>query len=329
MASQVGLQVGDQLLDVCGLNLRACGKERAALVLHQVGNTITMKVQYNPLDYQSIGSLDDDDDDDEEESSEEDIGCGQVRSLRSSIKKAPRPEGSPTPRNSPKGARQLLDEFLPLSSAHSTLTRHQINQAVNQLEDGTVEQRSRSPGFEPRIVMPVMKKPGDLGVRLVGGNRFGIFIHSVEIDSAAYQVGLRSADQILEYNRVDLRKATAEQAAYELAKPVEKVMILVQYNPESYNLIKDQPGDSFFVRAMFTRFPDCSNPHQLTFSKDDILYVDNTMYKNVHGHWSAWIVDSDGNRGQWGIIPSKFKVEEEMLMKGGSAAPGKFFKKNY
>ena len=44
---------------------------------------------------------------------------------------------------------------------------------------------------------------------------------------------MRSADQILEYNGVDLRQATAEQAAYELAKPAEKVYILVQYNPES------------------------------------------------------------------------------------------------
>ena len=32
------------------------------------------------------------------------------------------------------------------------------------------------------------------------------------------------------------------------------------------------------------------------------------MYNGVPGHWSAWIVDSDGNRGQWGIIPSKYKV---------------------
>ena len=44
------------------------------------------------------------------------------------------------------------------------------------------------------------------------------------------------------------------------------------------------------------------------FLQDDILYVDNTMYNGVPGHWSAWIVNSDGNRGQWGIIPSKYKV---------------------
>merc|ERR1712051_34966 len=77
------------------------------------------------------------------------------------------------------------------------------------------------------------KKSGDPGVRLVGGNAVGIFIHSVDPDSAAYHASLRGADQILEYNGIDLRQATAEQAAYELAKPAEKVTLLVQYNPES------------------------------------------------------------------------------------------------
>ena len=68
---------------------------------------------------------------------------------------------------------------------------------------------------------------------MVGGNAVGIFIHSVDADSAAYHASLRGADQILEYNGIDLRQATAEQAAYELAKPAEKVTLLVQYNPES------------------------------------------------------------------------------------------------
>ena len=53
-------------------------------------------------------------------------------------------------------------------------------------------------------------------LRLVGGNAVGIFIHSVDPDSAAYHASLRGADQILEYNGIDLRQATAEQAAYEL-----------------------------------------------------------------------------------------------------------------
>ena len=40
----------------------------------------------------------------------------------------------------------------------------------------------------------------------------------------------RTGDQILEYNGTDLREATAEEAAFELAKPLDKVNILVQFN---------------------------------------------------------------------------------------------------
>ena len=86
-----------------------------------------------------------------------------------------------------------------------------------------------------------------------------------------------------------------------------------------YNMIKDQPGDSYFVRAMFSRCLPTYHGHdgspQLAFKKDDILYIDNTMYNGVPGNWSAWIVDVEGKRGQWGIIPSKYKVDEELLMK--------------
>lgn len=39
----------------------------------------------------------------------------------------------------------------------------------------------------------------------------------------------RTGDRILEYNRTDLREATAEEAAYELAKPADKVEVLAQY----------------------------------------------------------------------------------------------------
>ena len=85
--------------------------------------------------------------------------------------------------------KQAAQPQAPLSShppsAHSTLTRHQINQVVNQLSgihhlnpsqgagDSTRSSMSgkrslqNATKYEPRIVMPVMKKSGDLGVRLV------------------------------------------------------------------------------------------------------------------------------------------------------------------
>jgi len=45
-----------------------------------------------------------------------------------------------------------------------------------------------------------------------------------------YMIFCRTGDQILEYNRTDLRNATAEEAAYELAKPADKVTVVAQYS---------------------------------------------------------------------------------------------------
>lgn len=48
LACQVGLRVGDQLLEVCGINMRSATYDLAASVLRQCGNSITMLVQYSP-----------------------------------------------------------------------------------------------------------------------------------------------------------------------------------------------------------------------------------------------------------------------------------------
>ena len=273
LAAQVGLQVGDQLLDVAGINLRGVNKEQAARVLNILGKSTSIKirVQFNPEEFH--GSLEgvaaspsEEEGDDEEEELSDDDDDPSSSSRLPSIRRAPahlspgtaaapgaaspQRSGSPTPRNSPKlggrggkrgsgfetSAASTLRGLPP--SAQSTLTRPHINQILPALKANraALQEPPRapaSPPYEPRLVYPTMKKSGDLGVRLVGGNAVGIFIHSVEIDSAAFQVSLRCADQILEYNNVDLRRATAEQAAYELAKPAEKVSILIQYNPDS------------------------------------------------------------------------------------------------
>lgn len=82
----------------------------------------------------------------------------------------------------------------------------------------------------PRYVCIETKKCSNLGISLVGGNAVGIFVHSVQVDSRAYNAGLRTGDQILECRGADLRQATAEEAAYELAKPADKVTILALFN---------------------------------------------------------------------------------------------------
>lgn len=94
--------------------------------------------------------------------------------------------------------------------------------------------------------------------------------------------------------------------------------ILVQYNPDLYSEIKDVAGDSYYIRAMFDRpVADLSNSdnfsQQLYFSKDDLLWVDNTIYNGVPGNWSAWILDKDGSKIKWGLIPSKYKVKANQI----------------
>jgi hypothetical protein len=118
-----------------------------------------------------------------------------------------------------------------------------------------------------------------------------------------------------------------------LAKPADTITLVAQYNMDSklwcgvgvialystidlsegFKEIQDQhTGDSFFIRAAFDR-PSVDG--SLAFRKDDILFVDNTMFNGVPGLWRAWLVDQEGQKVKCGVIPSKYKVEEELLMK--------------
>lgn len=49
------------------------------------------------------------------------------------------------------------------------------------------------------------------------------------------------------------------------------------------------------------------NESELQFAKDDVLYVDNTMFRGVSGLWRAWKLDEYGHRLVCGIIPSQIK----------------------
>ncbi|KAK0179355.1 hypothetical protein PV327_005113 [Microctonus hyperodae] len=379
LASQVGLQIGDQLLEVCGINMRSATYELAAHVLRQCGNSITMLVQYSPDKYNELE------------------GSGSSSSSEAGGDDGGSRSGSPTPCNSPEAPRKITLEthdsseperdkpnnnsLMPptrdrevrssasmevrgtqereremrqsasldinirkpelrnsatlesmrnsltidsLRNAGNTLTRAQINQAVTTLQrqnatvrSPTQEDQSRKspPTIEPRYLFIETRKCSNLGISLVGGNGVGIFVHTVQPECLAEEAGLRTGDRILEYNGVDLRQATAEQAALELARPADKVTLVAQYMPDRYHEVKDKPGDSFYVKAMFDRIGEVGDSLQLRFNKDDILYVDNTMFNGTPGHWRAWLIDQTGRRGLCGIIPSKFKIEEELLLR--------------
>ncbi|XP_060859281.1 disks large homolog 5-like [Metopolophium dirhodum] len=54
VAYKVGIQVGDQLLEVCGINLRSTTYELAANILQYCGNSVTILVQYKPDKYDEL-----------------------------------------------------------------------------------------------------------------------------------------------------------------------------------------------------------------------------------------------------------------------------------
>ncbi|XP_059618672.1 disks large homolog 5 isoform X1 [Phlebotomus argentipes] len=317
IASQVGLQTGDQLLEVCGLNMRSATYELAASVLRQCGNSMTMLVQYNP-------------------DSKYDTDAGHSTDEDESISHS----GSSTPRNSPSVARTL--QLRNQSASKSAATTQQLMQrgifpptsAVSSIQgkkstfagpvasptvDTMIKQPTVASGGnvyqeEPRMLIIETKKKA-LGISFVGGNKTGIFVHRVQSESLGDNAGIRVGDQILEFNGVDLRAATAEQAWLEIAKSVDKVSVVVQHNMQKFNQIDpDQESiDSLYIKVAFDRTGDVGES-DLRFVKDDVLYVDNTMFTGSPGLWRAWTLDEYGHRISCGLIPSQTKVEEELRL---------------
>lgn len=45
---------------------------------------------------------------------------------------------------------------------------------------------------------------------------------------------------------------------------------------------------------------------ELSFKKDDILYVEDTLPNGNFGFWMAWHIDEGGQKLEKGQIPSKY-----------------------
>lgn len=84
---------------------------------------------------------------------------------------------TPTPCNSPTVNRKSTG-----ASVITTLTRRK--------SDRNTDGRSMRT-YEPRYFIMETRKCSNLGISLVGGNAVGIFVHSVAVNSLAYNAGLR------------------------------------------------------------------------------------------------------------------------------------------
>nr|XP_033469111.1 disks large homolog 5a isoform X3 [Epinephelus lanceolatus] len=287
IAHQAGLEYGDQLLEYNGINLRNATEQQARLIIGQQCDTITIMAQYNPHMYQ--------------------LGNHSRSSSRLepvSTQSTPQGSGAATPDNhSTIDTLSEQDEGTLTPSSKQTTPTTSPHNFIRMPSEG-----SRKVG-EPRLV--TVRRPGvEVGVTLCGGNLRGVYIESLDEDSPARGTdGLLPGDLIVEYNSVNMKNKTAEEVYVEMLKPAETVTFKVQHRPDDFSTLKDVPGDGFYIRALYDRVGEAEG--DLSFKKDDILYVDESLPKGSFGTWMAWQLDENAQQIQRGQIPSKYMMDQE------------------
>ncbi|KAL7890101.1 hypothetical protein AOLI_G00023590 [Acnodon oligacanthus] len=287
IAHQAGLEYGDQLLEYNGINLRNATEQQARLIIGQQCDTITIMAQYNPHMYQ--------------------LGNHSRSSSRlepASTQSTPQGSGATTPDNhSTIDTLSEQDEGTLTPSSKQTTPTTSPHSFIRMSSEGS----KKIP--EPRVVS-VRKTQVELGVQICGGNLRGIFVERLEENSPARGPdGLMPGDLILEYNSVAMKNKTAEEAYLEMLKPAEMVTFKVQPRVDEFNQLKDTACDGFYIRALYDRVAETEL--DLSFKKDDILYVDDTLPKGNFGTWLAWQLDENAQKMQRGQIPSKYMMDQE------------------
>ncbi|XP_060262535.1 disks large homolog 5 isoform X7 [Ovis aries] len=281
IAHQAGLEYGDQLLEFNGINLRSATEQQARLIIGQQCDTITILAQYNPHMHQLSSHS---------RSSSHLDPVGIHSTLQGS--------GATTPEHP-----SVIDPLMEQDEGPGTPPAKQSTPSSRTVGDAT----KKTP--EPRVVF-IKKSQLELGVHLCGGNLHGVFVAEVEDDSPAKGAdGLVPGDLILEYGGLDVRSKTVEEVYVEMLKPKDSVRLKVQYRPEEFSKVKGLPGDSFYIRALYERLAEVEP--ELSFKKDDILYVDDTLPQGSFGSWMAWQLDENAQKIQRGQIPSKYVMDQE------------------
>ncbi|MBN3283844.1 DLG5 protein, partial [Polyodon spathula] len=287
IAHQAGLEYGDQLLEYNGINLRSATEQQARLIIGQQCDTITILAQYNPHMYQ--------------------LGNNSRSSSRLepiSTHSTPHGSGTATPDN-----HSIIDTVSEQDEGTMTPPSKQTTPTTSPRNSMRISVDASKKLPEPRTVV-IRKTQVELGIQICGGNLYGIFVEKLEDDSPAKSSGgLMPGDMLLEYGSVYMKNKTAEEAYLEMLKPAETITMKVKYRIDEFTRIKDTPGDGFFIRALYDRVAEVEQ--DLSFKKDDILYVDETLPKGNFGFWMAWQLDENAQKLERGQVPSKYMMDQE------------------
>ncbi|XP_067943934.1 disks large homolog 4-like isoform X2 [Watersipora subatra] len=208
-------------------------------------------------------------------------------------------------------------------------TPHRVPPPIAAREQHDFPPADSDSAGEPRLVV-LRRGSGGFGFNIVGGeNGQGIFVSFILAGGPADLGGeLKTGDQILSVNSVDVTQATHEESANILKHSGETVDLLVQYRPEEYHDFGDRVLElsmankksssltttqmrTLHVRALFDYDPtkDSGLPSiGLAFKYGDILHVTNASDDEW---WQGRVLIPAGNYDTSGIIPSKQRVERK------------------
>uniref|UniRef100_A0A672GYI3 Discs, large homolog 5b (Drosophila), tandem duplicate 1 n=1 Tax=Salarias fasciatus TaxID=181472 RepID=A0A672GYI3_SALFA len=287
IAHQARLEYGDQLLEFNGINLRNANEQQARLVIGQQCDTVTILAQYNPHMFQ-LGN--------------HSRSGSRMESI--SNQPTPRDSGANTP-----DSHSVIDTLSEQDEGTMTPPSKQTTPATSPHSSFRLPGSSARRAVEPRTVR-LKKVQVELGVQICGGNVYGVFVESLDDDSPAKcPDGLLPGDLILEYNGISMKNKTKEDTYLEILKPAETITFKVQNCADSLAAIKETPGDGFFIRALYERVAEVEQ--ELSFKKDDILYVEDTLPNGNFGYWMAWQLDEKAQKLEKGQIPSKYMMDQE------------------
>ncbi|KAM5310130.1 caspase recruitment domain-containing protein 14 isoform 2-T2 [Glossophaga mutica] len=163
-------------------------------------------------------------------------------------------------------------------------------------------------------------------IRVIGGNRTGIFIHRVTPGSAADEMALRPGTQIVtvEYEATEpsfkavLEGTTLEQAVGLLRRVDGFCCLSVKVNMEGYKkLVQDleakaaTSGDSFYIRLNLALEGRAEG--ELQAHCGDVLHVTDTMFQGRGGWHACRVGPYSTQHGERGAIPSYVRAQRLLL----------------
>uniref|UniRef100_A0A3Q3IAM7 Discs, large homolog 5b (Drosophila), tandem duplicate 1 n=1 Tax=Monopterus albus TaxID=43700 RepID=A0A3Q3IAM7_MONAL len=288
IAHKAHLTYGDQLLEFNGINLRNANEQQARLVIGQQCDTVTILAQYNPHMFH-LGNH------------------SRTGSHMEAISNQPTPQDS---RAMTPDSHSTTDTLSEQDEGTMTPPSRQMTPATSPYNSFRCPGSSSRRAAAPRLVR-LKRIQVELGLQICGGNLCGIFVESLEDDSPVKGPdGLLPGDLIMEYNGISMKNRTKEEAYLEMLKPAETITFKVQSYTDDLALIKEFPGDGFFIRALYERVAEVEQ--ELSFKKDDILYVEDTLPNGNFGYWVAWQLDENAQKLKTGQIPSKYMMDQEL-----------------